>query len=330
MGKILNTYRGFTASNIISKASNTCTHTLAGQTVDCTDISVSKIKNVLGATTNNLSELCTNSNVNVYSGFSPKYWFVSGANPETATLTNDNKIPYQMGYFAGYNHNANASGWNGWKSSAETAIWVTNGGTATFIADVYISEIKYQDITNCLGFALTIWDGATLKGYDIIDINDTNVTDYCSFSCNVGNMIENKNYTGKIYLVNNISTFSQNLGNALCRIPNIDDFTTAVNIYVNSGLNTAGCAGWTVSGAGINLSNSTVSFSNMYSSNSYSDITIQVRLVKQFDGSSEITVYYSGAYNAYDSIGYISNVIHSSTPIPSYGYTAYLEVEVSS
>ena len=113
MGKIINTYRGFTASNIISKASNTCTLTLAGSTVDCTDITISKIKNVIGSSNTNLSSLCTSSNVNIYSGFSPIYWFVSGANPDTAILTSSVKTPYSMGYFAGYNHNSQATGWNG-------------------------------------------------------------------------------------------------------------------------------------------------------------------------------------------------------------------------
>lgn len=101
MGKIINDYGGFTATAIAAKASNTCNMTVLGTTVDCTNIQISKIKNVIGHYNADLGSLCNSSNVNKWSGFSPLEWYASASQVLSRV-----KTPYEMGSFAGYNHNA--------------------------------------------------------------------------------------------------------------------------------------------------------------------------------------------------------------------------------
>ena len=101
MAKILYPYNGLTASQIAAKASNTCTLTVNGSQVDCTNITITKIKNVIGASASTVSSLCTSGNVNKWSGFSPREFYISGN-----VVYDRVKTPYTMGSFAGYNHGA--------------------------------------------------------------------------------------------------------------------------------------------------------------------------------------------------------------------------------
>ena len=71
MAKVINPYRGYSASDINSRCSATCTHSVVGSTVECTDITTSKIETVLGISSHSLSTLCTDNAINKYSGFSP-------------------------------------------------------------------------------------------------------------------------------------------------------------------------------------------------------------------------------------------------------------------
>jgi len=324
MSKVISAYESFTATAIKTKATipDQSDMTVNGTNVECSNISIAKVHNGIQSSCLHLYGLCTSPRVNKYSGFGPRYWYVSGGN-----LVSGIKTPYQLGDFAGYNHNAPATGW---MNKPATTMWSSPTMDVIFTADINVSEIKYSDITNCHGVALTIWNaaGTSLLKFQILDVDSGSFGGNCSLECTftAGTITTETTYTGKIYLTDNTTNFLENLGNALCKIPNIDDFTTTVKVYVSTTLNTSGTAGWTLSNAAINLSLAEVSFNDMYINNSYSNVVIQVRLVKQYDGSTETTEFYSGAYTANTHLGSMVKVVHSSTPIPAYGYTAYLEV----
>jgi Sec7-like guanine-nucleotide exchange factor len=71
MAKVITKYRAYTASELESRASNTCDMVVSGNNVNCTDITTAKIRNVLSESTNAVGELSDSALVNVYSGFGP-------------------------------------------------------------------------------------------------------------------------------------------------------------------------------------------------------------------------------------------------------------------
>lgn len=101
MGKILAPYAGFTAAQIIAKSSNTSDMVVSGTNVDCSNITVTKVKNVLGDGATSIGGLSTTSRVNKWSGFGPVTY-----NTSDNIVTPLFKTPYSLGNFAGYNHNA--------------------------------------------------------------------------------------------------------------------------------------------------------------------------------------------------------------------------------
>lgn len=103
MGKILQPYGGIDANVIIAKASDTAEMVVSGINVDCTNISLSRIAKVLAENRNSVGGLCTSPKVNKYSNFSPLKVTI---NPNDNVPKYTIKTPYQLGYFAGYNHNA--------------------------------------------------------------------------------------------------------------------------------------------------------------------------------------------------------------------------------
>ncbi len=167
MAKILNTYNGLTPAQIVAKASNTCTLTVAGATVDCTDITVTKIKNVIGGTSTTVGSLCTSGNVNKYSGFSPREWYISGN-----VVYDRPKTPYSMGNFAGYNHNAGSPfctvnpTFNLASSQALQSVDIN--------VSINISEANFSAIqTHCL----IVVDGTILNSFPLSSYNPLTSTD---------------------------------------------------------------------------------------------------------------------------------------------------------
>jgi hypothetical protein len=101
MAKIISAYGGFTATEIKNRASNTSDMSVVGTTVECSYITTTKIKNILGGAATAIGAFCTNASVNQWSNFSPIKWDVSGN-----TFIKSIKTPYTFGSFAGYHHDA--------------------------------------------------------------------------------------------------------------------------------------------------------------------------------------------------------------------------------
>ena len=102
--KVLNTYGGFTAADIKNRASIPLQSNIIvnGSTVECSFLTTTQIKNVLGESVTGVGALSISPMVNKWSGFGPREWWNGG----NSTITDRVIAPYQMGNFAGYNHNA--------------------------------------------------------------------------------------------------------------------------------------------------------------------------------------------------------------------------------
>jgi hypothetical protein len=125
MPKVLNTYGGFTATQINARASDTCTHSVVGTTVECIDVNMSKVNTLLGAATYSLKDLCEHASVNKWSGFGPREWLVVAGDPYY-TVEDGPRYPYSLGSFAGYNHSAVAP-----IAPASSFIYTRTGGSRT-------------------------------------------------------------------------------------------------------------------------------------------------------------------------------------------------------
>ena len=102
MGKILSPYGGFTATDIINKATaGISTNVASGANVDGSIEPISGIKNVLGSASTSISVLSTAGNVNKWANYSSREWIPSGN-----VIISSPKYPYKFGNMIGYNHNA--------------------------------------------------------------------------------------------------------------------------------------------------------------------------------------------------------------------------------
>lgn len=116
MGKKIYPYDGFTTFDLYSRAESTGTKTNAGSYVDFTNMTTSKIRSVLGESSNSVSVLAKSSKVNRWSKFSPRSVTVSGGQ-----ITTTISAPYKMGEFAGYNHGARTPSVSDYPSSLSGA-----------------------------------------------------------------------------------------------------------------------------------------------------------------------------------------------------------------
>ena len=207
-------YRNFTASDIDGRISNTCTHSVNGSNVDCTDITVSKVRTVLGSSAYNLSSLCTATGVNHWSAWGPTTRAFSGG-----VLTNsDPSSSYSLGSFAGYHHDAITPVYE--SGGSNTYSYKQSGSDMTFTCVLDIGEIRYDEITNCphgpvTHFAFSVWDGATCKDGKVIAIADAvdgtgHSSSRMDFSqagtrITVSGITSTTTYTCKIWLCSNSS-----------------------------------------------------------------------------------------------------------------------------
>lgn len=91
MGKIINEYSGLSSYQIKVNADipDQSDMFINGSTVDCSNITTTKVKNVLGESSTSVGALCQSNKINKGANFRP-----SGT------------APFNLGDFAGYNHNA--------------------------------------------------------------------------------------------------------------------------------------------------------------------------------------------------------------------------------
>ena len=219
MGKIITAYGGFTATDIKNRAEipAQADMVVTGNNVDCSNISVSLVKNVLGESSTAVGGLCTSPLVNTWSGFAPTEWYVSGV-----SLLNRVKTPYSMGSFAGYNHNAIVPGFMG-GSHMTTFKYVAGDSTQyTIAAGLQVGEINFpamlssnyvklvvKENGNSVGTGGLVAIGTTYNG-------TTPINPYCTV--NAGSHTGTITYTAYVFL-------SNGNGDEICQYPNVAPWT---------------------------------------------------------------------------------------------------------
>lgn len=303
MGKILNTYNGLSASQIIAKASNTCTMTLAGSTVDCTNITTTKIKSVLGASSNSVSALCQHSGVNKYSGFSPVEWYISGTD-----LYNRVKTPYTMGSFAGYNHSAVTPAFIGKTTNAAVYDFPV---PLTITAYFEAGELNYAAIDgNISKVVLKVYDGLTEIGSSSVSLSSINGSYILNCPITYG-WSSSHTLNAKLFLANNVESII-----AYLPIPN-SAWTIPVTSYYNVVITHTFTIGslWLetpmiVKNAATSITKSTGDFIMSYDLSRFppndflSNVTINLEITLQRNTGNGYTTIASGTINNIVTSGY--------------------------
>ena len=222
MGKILTKYRGYTAEQIKARADipRQSDMVVTGNNVSCTRLSISFIRKVINAAAYKVKALIGCSNINVWSGFGPTAR--TTANKE---LVNSVPEAGPLGSFAGYNKDAVAPGWTA--PPAAEDVFVASGGSITFDAYLILGEVNWADM-GVIAIMLAVYAGATLVGYEAVNLEDEEVGNEIWISVTLQNQTIQREYTARVWLVNHLIDFTDS--DIVCRLPNTTDFTKTVKI----------------------------------------------------------------------------------------------------
>jgi hypothetical protein len=331
MAKVLAEYRGFVADDIDGRSSNTCTHAVVGSTVECVNITTSKIRTVLGEDNNSVFELCSSDKVNQWAGFGPTVRTVTGIGVNSLLVNSVPTTNCSMGSFAGYNHDAVAPYFL--DNNHTNKLYVVSGGTAGFDAYAYIGEPKYVggDIigySGCEGYCMAVYDDTSYVAHAYSDPILLDATDTVHFHVEVENVTVNKTYNCRMYLMASTSGFDT--GNIVGKIPGLANYDVDVEIFTSTFWYYAGDAqtapgSWTVPNPGLNLVTGYWSANYFTSTESYDTIAINVSL---YDGSDNLVGggdVYNAAYTANTHITPASMYL-GMTNIPSSGYYVIVSI----
>lgn len=165
MGKILNTYGSFTAAQLKSRSSipQQSSIVVNAGNIDCSNIIITDVKNVIGHSNANLGSLSESENVNKYSYFGPYSWSILSNN-----FTYNLKYPYKLGNFAGYNHNATIP-----SITAKNTNGMVTDFPATFNVTAFFQagELDYSNIDSNIQYLwLKVYDDLTPVGENSVPI----------------------------------------------------------------------------------------------------------------------------------------------------------------
>jgi hypothetical protein len=170
MAKVLNEYNGMTAAAIktaadIPEQSNMVVN---GTTVECSNISITQVKGVIGAEYTNLGYICSHDNVNKWSYFSPYTRSRNG----NGDISFSFKYPYSLGDFAGYDHSAKPSTWYTMKNNSLT---LDRQADNSFSFGIYLTRGQIPPIDVPTG-----WDYVRVKMVITDTTNNRTLTQYSS------------------------------------------------------------------------------------------------------------------------------------------------------
>lgn len=337
MGKILNTYRAYTATDLKNRSNVPAAADIVTGTssITCNNIDTTDVRNTLGASNNKVKELCTSANVNVWSNFAPVNRTITGSDI-TATLVNS--VPtseFRLGDFAGYNHTASAPGWVGnGENNAKDDIWIASGNYATFISDISIGEVDYTDLGG-VGVMLVATEkvNGTIEAWGVESLST--LKEYANLTATTTNTVSiQRTYILRSYITNTTSIAASNnvYPAVVCRVPNVNDVEVTVKIlsasfwYYDTTGTTTIPSPWIQNGsAGMNWSTGYMSIGSIYANTSYSQIKIYANL---FNSNNQLVgsgTWLDGSYSAYQSVS--GSVYMGMTNIPTNGYrvTVYFE-----
>ena len=328
MGKIRDTYGLFSAANLKSRSSIPAATDITVNTssIDCVNIKVSDVKNVLSASTYSLYDLCRHTNVNRWSAWCPVVRTYSGSFPNNDIV---NSVPTicRLGDFAGYNHNALTLGWqSGGQASAQEDIWIDSGNQATVSAPICIGEIDWVKEGAGWVVMLIYGDAEGLVGWGKTDIstvaNNFTLTGTTDVS---GGIVLSKTWYGRMFIcaAGTLASKEDVEAASMCRIPNTTTFSINVKVRAVTDL-TVNSNGLTVEGEGFNLIAGTCGFTKFYHlTESYSNVLVQARLFDHLWQQVGSTIdMHDGEYYASDEA--FPNITGSAKPngdyIAAYGY----------
>ena len=336
MSKTISAYRGFTATQIKERAEvpDQGDMSVSGSNVLCTNITTTKIKNAMSASTNAVSLLAKNANVNVWSAFGPTVRSVTGSGFSKALVNSAPTTAYKMGDFAGYNHGAPTPGWTETgKSAAQADVWIDSGTNATVISDINIGELKHEDAD---GVILVAFDsGSSIVAYEEEALSGLGTNANLS-ATSIDTISSQQTWTLRSYIKNGaISGAGDVEGTILYRVPNVDDATVTIKIkaattwlYSQTGNQTIPSP-WSQAGsAGFNLTTGVFDIGSISASTSYDDLRIYATLIRYDNvviGTEDI---FTGSYTPGDP-NITGSVYLGLENVPSNGYTCRVEFEES-
>lgn len=160
MAKVLQQYRGFSATEMHAKMSNTCDHAVSGTTVECTNVTTAKITNIISGSSNSVSVLCKHANVNKWSAFSPILMSISSAGMNGTIVWTAPANNYMMGSFAGYNHSAITPAYYS-TTHADTVSVASDAEAVNVEVQFDIGELTLTNLNSAMGITLAVFNGAT-------------------------------------------------------------------------------------------------------------------------------------------------------------------------
>lgn len=330
MPKTISAYRGYTSTAIYNRADipDAADMSISGSNVNCNNIAtLEDVASVLGTSVKTVGGLCTNANVNPWSGFGPTTRSVSNRTLYNSTPSSN----YSLGSFAGYNHQAVAPGWIGSAPSGD--IWINAGGNADFVVDVNVGEVKWHEVANGIaGVTLAIYyaSDSGLAGWGSRNFNASSVqNDVTSLTATLSGIGVERTYYGSVWLVDNTAEFDDT--QIVCRVPNTSVFTKTVKIkpasyyYWDATGNTTVPSPWGVyGGIGMNWSTGYFTIGQMMCGNNYSHVRVTAYLFDWLDNLIGSYTFWDGIYYPMDEItgsGYLG-----MTSIPTHGYRVRIDI----
>jgi hypothetical protein len=336
MGKRRNIFRTFTTSALKARADIPAQADISEQTgyIDCSNIKISSVKSVLGATTNSLYELCRHANVNHWSTFGPTVRTYSNTGSfANAVMVNSDPSVAALGDFAGYDHVPYST--PGWYTtpSNPTDVWVNAGSKGALTADIYLGEIDYNVGDNG-GVAFVLFDSyGTIQGWSLIDLDMVGDSANLSLETINNQVLEHIDWYAGVYITNdNTVVDPDNLETTVqCRLPNTSTFGVHILIKAASEWHYDGDAQsipspWVQnSSAGMNWNTGYFDIGMIVANQGWTNVRVYARL---FDWNYNLI----GEGEIFDDVYYPLDDITGSAylgmaSIPAYGYHVHVYFE---
>lgn len=173
MSKTIAKYRGYTTSEMRTRSSipSQSDITTDAGNMYCSNISLAAVKNILGASTYSLYDLCRHANVNKWSAFSPKLISITdngGGRNNIIVFTTPSIC--KLGDFAGYNHSAIAPSYTSIGDYEKTTS--SDAEDVTFQIEFNCTELILTNLNSSEGIVLTaLWDGASYPAYKVVALS---------------------------------------------------------------------------------------------------------------------------------------------------------------
>ena len=161
MGKNINTYRAYTSSEMKSRADIPGASDIVDNStyITCSNISLAAVKNLLGASTYSLYDICRHANINKWSAFSPKVLTVPSIGM-SGEITWNHPTTYKLGDFAGYNHGAITPSY--YSNTHDDDAFTTNASESVQVEVQFdIGELILTNVESAMGIALAVFNGST-------------------------------------------------------------------------------------------------------------------------------------------------------------------------